>query len=50
MITTTRNAYRNGNEAAVPVLGGLETLLTFDQAAEALGSFGDLSIPAKSLS
>ena len=37
MITTTRNAHRNGNEAAVPALGGLETLLTFDQAAEALG-------------
>jgi excisionase family DNA binding protein len=37
MITTTRNAHREDNEAAVPILGGLEALLTFDQAAEALG-------------
>ena len=35
--TTTRNAYRGGNEAAVPMLSGLEALMTFDQAAEALG-------------
>jgi excisionase family DNA binding protein len=37
MITTTRNTHRDGNAAAIPVLGGLETLLTFDQAAEVLG-------------
>ncbi len=38
MITiTTRNAHRDGNEAAVPMLTGLEALMTFDQAAEALG-------------
>jgi excisionase family DNA binding protein len=37
MITTTRNAHPDGNRATVPSLGGLEALLTFDQAAEALG-------------
>jgi excisionase family DNA binding protein len=35
--TTTRNAYRDGNEATVPMLTGLEPLMTFDQAADALG-------------
>jgi excisionase family DNA binding protein len=37
MITTTRNAHRDGNGAAVPSHGGLEALLTFDQASETLG-------------
>jgi excisionase family DNA binding protein len=37
MITTTPNVRRDGNRAAIPSLGSLETLLTFDQAAEALG-------------
>jgi excisionase family DNA binding protein len=38
MITTiTRKAQRNGNDVAVPMLTGLEALMTFDQAAEALG-------------
>ena len=35
--TTTRNAQRDGNDMAVPMLPGLEALMTFDQAAEALG-------------
>ena len=37
MITWIPNAHRNESAAAGPRLGGLETLLTFDQAAEALG-------------
>jgi excisionase family DNA binding protein len=37
MITTTRNAHRDGNGAAVPSLGSLEALLTFGQAADTLG-------------
>lgn len=38
MITTiTRNAQRDGNAVGVPLLTGLEALMTFDQAAEALG-------------
>jgi excisionase family DNA binding protein len=38
MITaTTRNAHRDGIEAGVPMFTGLEALMTFDQAAEALG-------------
>jgi len=38
MITTiTRSAQRDGNEVAVPMRTGLEALMTFDQAAEALG-------------
>jgi excisionase family DNA binding protein len=35
--TTTRNAYRDGTDATVPMPCGLEALMTFDQAAEALG-------------
>ena len=38
MITTTkRNAHRDGNETGVPMFTALEALMTFDQAAEALG-------------
>jgi excisionase family DNA binding protein len=38
MITTiTRNAQRDENDVAVPMLTGFEALMTFDQAAEALG-------------
>jgi excisionase family DNA binding protein len=37
MITTTRNSHRTEDETGVPILHGLEALLTFDQAAEALG-------------
>ena len=37
MIKCTPNAHRDGSAAAVPRLGGLETLLTFDQASETLG-------------
>jgi len=35
--TTTRNAQQDGKYVAVPMLTGLEALITFDQAAEALG-------------
>jgi excisionase family DNA binding protein len=35
--TTTRNTRRDGNEAGVSMFTALEALMTFDQAAEALG-------------
>jgi len=35
--TTTRNGHWDESEATSPVFGRLEALLTFDQAAEALG-------------
>jgi excisionase family DNA binding protein len=37
MITTTPNVRRDGNGAAISSSAGLEALLTFDQASEALG-------------
>ncbi len=35
--TTTCNTQRGGNYVGAPTLTGLEALMTFDQAAEALG-------------
>jgi excisionase family DNA binding protein len=37
MITCIPNAHRNESASAGPRLGGLEALLTFDQASETLG-------------
>jgi hypothetical protein len=47
--TTTRNAHQDGNEVTSPAFGGLEALLTFDRAAEALTAKAYTDVPALGL-